>query len=184
MKNIENFLRKYTNAPEIVHIMLEYAKTSPEHPIYHPEGTLDKHIDIVVGRCMEKNNTNLHFAGLFHDITKHGYCQPLWGDKKVGKLKTINEGSYWQNVYHAEQAVKFIDLDDISAWVIRHGGDLEKIKRIVGNHMRMKTYLRGEKGIKGGMKKTKRDAMKARLSDVWEDLYYFSNYCDNMLYEK
>ena len=186
LKNTLKFLELYPNAPQILYEMLQNCVGSPEHPIYHPEGTLDKHIDIVIERAMEKNTKELHFAACLHDICKHGHLECISTDAhpysyQIGRLKEIPEGVYWQNINHAQHAVKFCELPLVSKWILSHGVNLDKVKMIVGNHMRMKNYLTGEKGGKNGMKPSKRDAMKKELELVWEDLYYFSSYCDSML---
>lgn len=184
MKNINKFLELYPNAPEVFHTALENCKGSPEHPIYHPEGTLEVHLDVVLSRCFERDSKELHFAGILHDILKHGICETLWGDERKGKLKTIEEGVYYQNVMHATHARDFIKIPEVSAWMKSHGVGMNTVKTIVGNHMRMKNYIAGEKGRKNGMRESKRKIMKEKLSNVWDELYYFSTYCDNMLYIK
>jgi hypothetical protein len=185
MKNINTFLETYRNAPQVVYDALENCIGSPEHPTYHPEGTLEKHIDIVVERCMQSDSKELHFAGLLHDIMKHGICLALgwYGENRKGHIKEHEDGDYYQNVHHASHAVKFINLPEVTEWITSHGVNVENVKTLVGEHMRMKNYLAGEDGRDGGMGANKRKAMKERLSHVWEDLYYFSTYCDNMLIE-
>jgi hypothetical protein len=178
MKNIKRFNALYS-IPPILQTQLDLSKGSPEHPIYHPEGTLDVHIDIVVGRAMERPEKELHIAAILHDITKCGFCPALWSGK-IGRVKRIPEGSYWQNVKHAEQGGEFAEIPEIKRWIKSTGADFKKVKMIVTNHMKMKSYLGGEKGLKGGMKESKRSAMKSKLSPVWDMLYYFSTYCDNM----
>jgi hypothetical protein len=183
MQHIAKFFEIYPNAPEIVLKAIDNCNGSPEHPVFHPEGTLEKHIDIVVGRCMETDSIDLHFTGILHDIMKHGICEKLgWvGENRKGKMKTIPEGTYYQNVNHATHAVIFIDLPEVSKWITSHGANIERVKTMVGEHMRIKNYISGLNGIKGGMSISKREAMRERLNNVWAELLYFSTYCDNMI---
>lgn len=186
MKNILKFTELYGMLP-VVEQQLELSKNSPEHPIYHPEGTLLRHIDIVLERALERPEPELHFAALLHDITKSGWCPSLWTGQK-GEMKTLPEGKYWQNVFHAEQAVDFINLkvDNVKVihnWMMEYKCDDLTVITLVGNHMKMKNYLKGEKGISGGLKESKRKIFKESFNDKdWEMLYYFSTYCDNMIF--
>ena len=185
MKNINKILELYPNAPQVVYDALENCIGSPEHPIYHPEGTLEKHIDIVVERCLQSDSIDLHFTGLLHDIMKHGICVKLgwYGENRKGHIKEHPEGDYYQNIDHANHVVKFINLSEVAQWITSHGANIDNVKTLVGEHMHMKNYIAGEDGRDGGMGDKKRKTMKERLSHVWNDLYHFSTYCDNMLVE-
>lgn len=182
MKNIEQFLRKYNlplKALDLIQNQLFYSMDSPEHPIYHPEKTLIRHIDIVVGRSMEFDSKELHFATLFHDITKSGYCPPLWEGRR-GELKTLAEGSYWQNIYHAEQAGDFMELLDVKECFEKCGVDFELTHKLVTSHMKMKNFLAGERGDKGGMGESKRKMFEDSFGANFHLMRIFSEYCDSM----
>lgn len=178
MENIIKFLQTY-NVPALVINQLRYSIGSPEHPIYHPEGTLEKHIDIVLSRTWDQS-IEMQFAGLLHDITKAGYCPPLW-EGKSGRMKCTENGDYWQNIHHHSQAGRFMQLPEIKTWVESYC-DFDTVYTIVVNHMKMKNFLSGEKGLKYGMKETKRQAFREKYNDeLWNQMYYFSTVCDNML---
>jgi hypothetical protein len=184
--NIRQMAYKYDGLPTLVIEMLVHGKTSPEHPIYHPEGNLYAHIDIVVGRAMETDSKELHFAALLHDICKHGHNTCLGYERRTGRLKTLPEGTYWQNTQHDRQSVEFCDLPVITKWMESHEVNVSMVKTLVGNHMRMKTFLGGKAGRRNGMGKPKRDRMQKALEakGCWKELVFFSTYCDSMLTEQ
>jgi hypothetical protein len=179
-ENTKIFVEAY-NPPMIVLNMFEKCIGSPEHPIFHPEKTLDAHIEIVMQRALEQDALELHFAAFLHDICKHGFCDFI-STERQGTLKTIPEGDYWQNVKHPEHAVAFINLPEVRSWIKSNGADFNVIEKLIKFHMRMKDYIAGENGEEGGMGDFKRIAFKIYFSDYeWDLMCYFSEYCDNML---
>jgi hypothetical protein len=181
LANVQTFYSRYNSKwPAELTQQLELSVNSPEHPIHHPEGTLDAHIDEVVRRGLARPEPELAFAAILHDITKSGLCPALW-DGRVGVMKTIPAGSYWQNVEHPKQALAFINLPSVTEWMSHHGIDVELVKQLVGCHMTMKTFLAGIAGTPGGMGETKRENFKAKFSETsWDLMWYFSTVCDNM----
>lgn len=185
MKNIETFLGKYlpmsqsSKGWDLVQQQIEYSIGSPEHPIYHPEKTLDAHIDIVVGRCLEYDSKELHFVGMFHDITKSGYCPALW-DGRVGEMKHTENGSYWQNTEHNLQAADFIAIPEVTEIFKICGVNVDLVSEMVKQHMKMKLFLYGEMG-EDGMNKKNRRKFAAKYAADFELMRIFSGYCDNML---
>jgi hypothetical protein len=179
-ENTKIFVEAY-NPPMIVLNMFEKCIGSPEHPIFHPEKTLDAHIEIVMQRALEQDALELHFAAFLHDICKHGFCDFI-STERQGTLKTIPEGDYWQNVKHPEHAVAFMNLPEVRSWIKSNGADFNVIEKLIKFHMRMKDYIAGENGEEGGMGDSKRIAFKIYFSDYeWDLMCYFSEYCDNML---
>jgi len=179
-ENTKIFVEAY-NPPMIVLNMFEKCIGSPEHPIFHPEKTLDAHIEIVMQRALEQDALELHFAAFLHDICKHGFCDFI-STERQGTLKTIPEGDYWQNVKHPEHAVAFMNLAEVRSWIKSNGADFNVIEKLIKFHMRMKDYIAGENGEEGGMGDSKRIAFKIYFSDYeWDLMCYFSEYCDNML---
>jgi hypothetical protein len=179
-ENTKIFVEAY-NPPMIVMNMFEKCVDSPEHPIFHPEKTLDAHIEIVMQRALEQDALELHFAAFLHDICKHGFCDFI-STERQGTLKTIPEGDYWQNVKHPEHAVAFMNLPEVRSWIKSNGADFNVIEKLIKFHMRMKDYIAGENGEEGGMGDSKRIAFKIYFSDYeWDLMCYFSEYCDNML---
>lgn len=178
-ENTKIFVETY-NPPAIVLEMFEKCVDSPEHPIYHPEKTLDAHIEIVVQRALEHDALELHFAAFLHDICKHGFCEFMTPERQ-GTFKTIPEGTYFQNVKHPEQAVEFMSLLEVRNWIKRNGGDFGVVEKLVKYHMQMKNYMAGENNGNGGMRESKRITFKSNFSDYeWDLMCYFSEYCDNM----
>jgi hypothetical protein len=181
LANVQSFYSKYAEFwPKELTDQLELSVDSPEHPIFHPEKTLDAHIDEVVRRALSRPEPELHFAAILHDITKSGWCPPLWSGR-IGSMKTLPEGEYWQNFEHPKQAVEFSKLPAIQDWMVRHNVDIDIVTTIVDNHMKMKNYLAGAKGEVGGMSEKKCKAFKDSFPEkVWEMMYFFSTVCDNM----
>jgi hypothetical protein len=179
-ENTKIFVDTY-NPPTIVLNMFERCIDSPEHPIFHPEKTLDAHIEITMQRALEQDALELHFVAFLHDICKHGFCDFI-SNERQGLLKSIPEGDYWQNVRHPEQAVEFINLPEVRSWIKANGADFGVIEKLIKFHMRMKDYIAGENGEEGGMGDSKRSKFRSNFSDYeWDLMCYFSEYCDNML---
>lgn len=181
LANTQSFYSRYVEMwPMELTVQLEMSVNSPEHPIFHPEKTLDAHIDEVVRRALSRPEIELHFAAILHDITKSGWCPSLWSGK-IGSMKSTPEGEYWQNFEHPKQAVAFTKLSSVKDWMSRHNVDIEVVTTIVDNHMKMKSYLAGIKGDPNGMGEKKRETFQKSFSEkVWEMMYFFSTVCDNM----
>lgn len=197
MRNIDTFRSLYT-IPQIVENQLNFSEGSLEHPIYHPERCLLKHIDIVVGRALETNIAELHFAALLHDITKSGYCPPLWAGR-YGTLRKLKEGNYWRNDEHQNQAVDFILIPEVKKWMLDNLVDIWMVADICKNHMEVKEHLYGRwsvnrivsnhvsKYFQSESKNVLRSIDKVGDKNIrneyvfWDLAYYFSSYCDNML---
>lgn len=57
--------------------MLAASKGCVEHPVYHPEGTLNRHVLIVAAKALLlTGNKDLVLAALLHDVYKplHGHA--------------------------------------------------------------------------------------------------------------
>ena len=87
--NIQRFLQLYGGYPTVIKDMLLYCVGSPEHPIYHPEGTLERHIDIVLERAFETDVKELHFSALLHDLANHGHLECIGYESRQGNLKEV-----------------------------------------------------------------------------------------------
>jgi hypothetical protein len=178
-ENTKIFVETY-NPPAIVLEMFEKCVNSPEHPTWHPEKTLDAHIEIAVERALEHDALELHFTAFLHDICKHGFCEFMTPERQ-GTFKTIAEGTYFQNVKHPEQAVAFMNLLEVSNWIKHNGVNFTVVEKLVKYHMQMKNYIAGENNEEGGMRESKRITFKSNFSDYeWDLMCYFSEYCDNM----
>jgi hypothetical protein len=164
------------HAPDIVTDLLVEGWESPEHPVYHPEGTLGAHIEIVYKRACLLGEPNLIMAALIHDLFKH-----TEGIDGCSKTRELPEGSYWSNPRHDRQAAYFIDeRQDVRVWIECHGANPTIVRRIVRLHMTMKSVLRGEACMKGGMKLIKRERFYETNKDIMEFLREFSK-MDSML---
>lgn len=178
-KSTKIFVETY-NPPMVVLEMFEKCIDSPEHPIWHPEKTLDAHIEIAMERALEHDALELHFTAFLHDICKHGFCEFMTPERQ-GEFKTISEGTYFQNVKHPEQAVAFMNLPEVRTWIKTNGVDFNVVEKLVKFHMQMKNYIVGQNKEEGGMRESKRITFKSNFSDYeWDLMCYFSEYCDNM----
>lgn len=160
MQNVVAFLRE-TNAPEIIFSELKKCVGLPERTDFHPEGTTDRHIEIVFNRVMQYDSLDLELlaSAILHDIKK----------PQSGSLKERDGMSWWSNPSHAQEAFDFIhDNDDVMDWLQDIGADPVLTARICQDHMRMKPFLKGEQGEKGEMKESKRNAM---MEDWGEDFF-------------
>jgi len=110
--------------------LLKQCTLSSEHPIYHPEKYLGRHIALVTLKALlVTKNVNLVFAALLHDI-----CKPL-----PGEMKVLPEGSYWSNNNHDKEAEELIrSNDDIRYLIKSRGGDYDLVAQICGAHMKCK----------------------------------------------
>jgi len=186
-REMKKFYDTY-GVPSLYIQQFERCVGSLEHPIYHPEKYLDKHIEIVVNRAMTTDIKELHFAGALHDITKCGVCPELWEG-----VKGENTKGYHSNKLHDEQSVDFINLPQITTWLIKNDVNIDMVKDICLNHMKIKEHLYGrwangivlskefQKSFKHG--DIRLNTLKSlRLEpNYWDLAYYFSSFCDNMM---
>lgn len=115
---------------KIIDKIRKYTDDKNEHPIYHPEATLQKHILIVMFKALMFENPVLVAAALFHDIYK----------QQSGNYKYKDtDKQYWSNPYHANQAFKLLDNnDDIRYWLKKNNIDADNVRDIVKYHMACK----------------------------------------------
>lgn len=97
-----------------------------QNPKWHPEGNTLKHIIVVTKRAIDKfpNDIDLILSAYFHDL---------------GKMDTyeISPKSGQPTAYGHEKVSANL-VDEFSSWIKSMGGNLDKIRYIVGNHMRYK----------------------------------------------
>lgn len=105
---------------------------SPEHPIYHPEKYLHRHIFLVTLRAIIfYGYPELVMAALFHDLMK----------PQDGSLVETPDGSYWSNQEHAKQAAEMImDNDDIRYFISKECNP-DIVHDIVRYHMAVKERI-------------------------------------------
>lgn len=118
------FKELYNKAPYTLKGIINQTREFEQNPIYHKEGNVYTHTEIVTNRLVVYNDINLSLAGLFHDL---------------GKIDTTvydNNKSTWVAHNHENYSVKYVD--EYSDWIKQMGGNSELIKDIVLNHMRIK----------------------------------------------
>jgi hypothetical protein len=174
--NINDFANLILNAPQGYKDLFRDCVLSLERVDYHPEALLSVHIFIVYLNAVERGgNPNLKMASLLHDV-----CKPCTGLFKTVQIGPV-ECRYWSNPYHAHQAAKLIEENErIQQWIVDNGADIETVRIICKEHMKFKSFVSGEKGLKGGMKETKRIKFAEKYTDYMPLIREF-NQCDNML---
>jgi hypothetical protein len=109
--------------------LLRATHTSPEHPVYHPEGMLNRHILLVALKALlGSGDRNVVLAAFFHDLHK----------TVEGSIVSIPEGEFWSNPRHAVTAAR---CDDIRHAVWSLGGDVAIVSDIIRMHMAVKENI-------------------------------------------
>jgi hypothetical protein len=100
-----------------------------EHPTFHPEGTLNKHILLVAIRAMLISaNKDLVLAAFLHDLHK----------PSAGASKSLPNGTFWSNPDHAIMAA---ECDVIRHAVWSMGGNVDVVIPIIRRHMEVKEHI-------------------------------------------
>lgn len=124
MMQIKNFKDLVRLAPKELQQVFWQQWKAPQNPIYHPEGNTLKHIAVVVTRAIQQypNDIDMILAAFFHDL---------------GKFFTLD---YKNNIptAHGHEKISIKFVDKFGEWIKSLGGDVEKIKYIVENHMKIK----------------------------------------------
>lgn len=153
------------NAPTLVKEKLFSNKSLRERPDFHPEANAFEHIKIVTERLIPTKDMNLIFAGIFHDICKADTAK-------------INPKSGWPTCPgHDVKAFDFVkEFPSVQSWIIRNGGDPDKVAHICLNHMRFHQL--------GDMRESKREINIQKWKDqgIWDYLQIFGA-ADNMIVE-
>jgi putative nucleotidyltransferase with HDIG domain len=117
----------YDNTPLELKKILFNQWQAKQNPKWHPEGNTLKHIVVVTKRAIDKfsNDIDLILSAYFHDL---------------GKMDTyeISPKSGQPTAYGHEKVSANL-VDEFSSWIKSMGGNLDKIRYIVGNHMKIKS---------------------------------------------
>lgn len=162
------------DAPDVVIDRLLKGWNSLEHPIYHPERTLGKHIEIVFKRAKARKNVELVMAAILHDLFKADV-------NDVSGPRNTSKGWYWSNPMHDEQAHDLVINDPaVRNWIKRNWANPSHVALICKHHMRMKSFMSGMAQESGAMKKNKRIKFVNEIAHVFHLLHEFV-YLDDML---
>jgi tRNA nucleotidyltransferase (CCA-adding enzyme) len=105
----------------------------PQNPAYHPEGPVHIHICKVIDNCAEDHDIDLSLCALFHDI----------GKAKAHQVKRMPDGTKKiSHILHEKYSTEI--LDKYQNLIESVGGNFEKIRSIVANHMRTHMYENGK----------------------------------------
>lgn len=116
------------NSPEELQKIIRHTLSIEQNPYYHPEGNVYIHTEIVTCRLIDEfGDVNLTMAGLFHDL---GKIKATYFDEKKQAYTSPNHDSYSLDI-----------IDQFEEFIIGYGADIEIVRYIVGEHMRVK-YLR------------------------------------------
>lgn len=117
-------------AINILNAKFQAIKNEPEHPVFHPEGTLGNHISMVVLKAFIWDiHPDLIWAAILHDICKAD-------ESRFKKYVTLPEGSYWSNPMHDQQAANLIhESDAIKHAIWFTGGNWKNVARLCRWHM-------------------------------------------------
>jgi predicted HD phosphohydrolase len=100
---------------------------APQNINHHPEGNTLKHIAVVVTRAISQypNNIDMILSAFFHDL---------------GKYYTLDFKNN-QPTAHGHEKISVEFVDKYADWIISLGGDPEKVKYVVSNHMKVKPHV-------------------------------------------
>lgn len=118
----------YENAPKKLRKLIDSTKGVKQNPLWHSEGDVYVHSRLVTNRLGNSypNDKNLLLAGLFHDLGKVETTE--WNEEKQS----------WTARGHEDVSSTIVDY--YASWIENMGGNVEIVKIIVENHMRIK-YL-------------------------------------------
>ena len=124
---IDEFKLLYDSAPQDLKDIVDATKNIEQSKEWHPEGDVYVHTRLVTNRLQNcYNDINLSLAGFFHDLGK--VTSTDWNEEKQS----------WTAHGHEDDSSDIVDKYE--DWILALGGDIEIIKFIVENHMRIK-YL-------------------------------------------
>jgi hypothetical protein len=125
---IKSFKDLVRLAPQDLKTVFFQQWQAPQNPQYHPEGNTLKHIAIVVNRALAKypNNINIVLSAFFHDL---------------GKFDALAFNVQGQPTAHGHEDLSVKLVDKYEDWIKQMGGDINIIRYIVSNHMKMKPQV-------------------------------------------
>ena len=115
----------YDSAPEEIQKYLDKAAETPQSIMWHPEGDVKTHTNIVFNRAKRTGDINFMLSAIFHDL----------GKVDVTKKHATVPGK-WSAHGHENFSARLVQK--YRDWIESMGGDYEKIHYIVSNHMRAK----------------------------------------------
>lgn len=118
------FKELYNKTPDGLSAIINHTSTIEQSPIYHKEGNVYIHTEVVTNRLAMYNDINLSLAGLFHDLGKIDATEwnPVKGTWSAGGHENFSAGY----------------VDKYADWIVEMGGNTELVRDIVLNHMRIK----------------------------------------------
>ena len=115
--------------PTHIQDKLNELKKLRERPDFHPEESAFEHVRIVTTRAIKLGDPDLIMSAIFHDIHKTDTMQ-------------INPKTGWPtSPGHDAMAQETIESDSqVQDFIKRHGGDVDAVAVICGQHMRIHQY--------------------------------------------
>lgn len=119
------FLILYNKAPQELKNLVDKTKEIEQNPFWHSEGNVYIHTRLVTNRLYNcYNNINLNLSGFFHDLGK------------IDKTKFDEDKQSYTAYEHELASVDIVER--FRYWIKDMGGNVDKVKYIVANHMRIK----------------------------------------------
>ena len=115
----------YDSAPDEIRHYLDKAAKTPQSIMWHPEGDVKTHTNIVFNRAKRTGDINLMLAAIFHDL----------GKVDVTKKHATVPGK-WSAHGHELSSARLVKK--YKDWIESLGGDYDKILYVVEQHMRAK----------------------------------------------
>lgn len=115
----------YDSAPKEIQNYLDKAAETPQSIMWHPEGDVKTHTNIVFNRAKRTGNLNFMIAAIFHDL----------GKVDVTKKHATVPGK-WSA--HGHEVVSAHLVKKHKDWIESLGGDYDVILYVVEQHMRAK----------------------------------------------
>jgi len=113
--------------------IVEKLKSTKENPLYHPEGTVYNHINLVFNLAEKTGDPEVMLAAIFHDLGKI--------DTHAETLKS--DGSY--KISHIGHELKSLDyIHEYFGLYSDMSKDKEAVYQIVKNHMKFHLWKSGE----------------------------------------
>lgn len=153
----DKFMELYNLAPDELKRYVDSTKNVDQNPLHHPEKDAYDHIKMVTNRLWKHTgDMDLTLAGFFHDLGKGVPGVTVPHPKKTEPVEVEGE---LRNFYTAPEHEKHSAniVDEFNEFIESLGGNPEKVRSIVLNHMKISNYLEGNMRRAGKIAKLESD---------------------------
>ena len=145
----------YDSAPPEIKMYIDKSAKTPQSVLWHPEGDVKIHTNIVFNRAKRTGDINFMLAAFFHDLGKVDATR---------KHPTIP--GKWSAKMHEHASKRLVEK--YRGWIEEIGGNYDIIHYIVAQHMRVKHIHE--------MRPSKREAF--RKEKYFDLVHKFSDFDD------